>query len=308
MNQHPDRSPRVAELIEDVAGKLDSADLAYGHGTDNPDDEAVHLVLVGLGIDPDALEKALGDPVSAAQLERVNKLTGQRINERRPAAYVTGIAWLHGLSFLADERALVPRSLLVEAMADALPEWMTLMLDGPYDEHWPRSVLDLCCGSASIAIHAAHLFEAASIVASDLSADALTLAAENLKRHQLTDRIRLLQSDLFDRFETTRCPRFDLIACNPPYVNDVSMAALPDEFRTEPDRALRGGSDGMDLVERIVDQAADWLNPDGILLLEIGHEAAHFEQRFAKLSFSYLPVAAGDQMVVALTREQLADR
>lgn len=306
MNQTPERLPRVAELIDDVAHRLDKAGLAYGHGTDNPDDEAIHLVLVGLDIDPGALERSLGKAVDTAQLERVNKLAEQRINERRPAAYVTGVAWLHGLSFIADERALVPRSLLVEAMADALPEWMALMLDGPYDEQWPRSVLDLCCGSGSIAIHAAHLFETASIVASDLSDDALSLAAENLKRHQLAGRVRLLQSDLFNRFESSGFSTFDLIACNPPYVNDASMAALPDEFRTEPDGALRGGHDGMDLVERIVNEAADWLKPNGILLLEIGHEAAHFEQRFAQLPFSYLPVAAGDQMVVVLTREQLA--
>jgi ribosomal protein L3 glutamine methyltransferase len=193
--------------------------------------------------------------------------------------------------------------LLVEALNDSLPHWMELVLTQQVSTSWPESVLDLCCGSGSIAIHAALLYPQARVTACDISADALSLCRENVTRHELTDSIHIVESDLFAGLNPHR---FDLVLCNPPYVNDQSMAALPAEFLAEPDMALRGGNDGMDIIEQILKQVVAHMSPSGIVLLEIGHEAAHFEQRFDQLEFAYLPVAAGDQMVVALTCDQLS--
>lgn len=298
----PDASS-VGVLLDQAIEALTRANLSFGHGTDNPTDEAVHLVLFCLGINPDDLDHHLDNRPSQSDLGRVWTMIERRIIERKPAAYLTGTAWLHGLSFAADERALVPRSLLVEALNESLPQWMDLVFPGQVSGSWPASVLDLCCGSGSIAIHAALRYPQARVTASDISADALSLCRQNVARHELSNSISIVQSDLFAGLNGQR---FDLVLCNPPYVNNQSMAALPAEFLAEPDIALRGGKDGMDLVDQILHQVIAHLSPSGIVLLEIGHEAAHFEQRFDQLEFAYLPVTAGDQMVVALNCEQLS--
>lgn len=299
--------PLLADLLDDAIQALTNAELSFGHGSDNPSDEAIHLVLWATELKPESLNDLLDSNATVPE-DAANKATGiirQRIATREPAAYLTGTAWLGGEAFRADRRALVPRSLIVEVLHDDLAEQLSTLgcvPESALTDAWPARVLDLCCGSASIGIHAAKMFQKAQVLASDLSADALALAKENLSLHQLTSRIELVESDLYSAIDEKP---FDLILCNPPYVNDGSMSELPKEFLAEPDLALRGGADGMNLIRTIISEAPRHLKPDGVLVLEIGHEANYFEAAFEQLSFSYLPVAAGDMMVVATSREQI---
>ena len=212
-----------------------------------------------------------------------------------PLAYLIGEAWLCGYRFHADSRALVPRSPITEAVVnDSLAPFL-----GDAD---PDAVLDLCCGSASIAVIAAHHWPQARVVGSDRSADALALAAENVALHRLEDRVKLVQGDLYGGL---RRQRFDLILCNPPYVNATSMGALPEEFRAEPEAALHGGKDGMALITKLIGATRRHLDADGLLVVEVGHEAEAFERRFARMEFTWIPVAAGDRMLAAIRASSL---
>ena len=290
----------LRDLLRYAVSRFGAAGLAYGHGTDNAWDEAVALLLWALHLPPDTLEPWLDARLCATERQAALALIERRIAARQPAAYLTGEAWLRGLAFACDARALVPRSLIAEALDEALPDWLERH---PRPASWPASILDLCTGGASLAIVAATRFADAQVVGADLSADALALAAENRARHGLQQRLELLHGDLFTPL---RERRFDLILCNPPYVNDASMRALPPEFRAEPRIALAGGSDGMDVVRRLLAEAPAHLTRDGVLLLEIGHEAAHFEAAFPALEFHYLPVTAGERMLVLIEAQQLA--
>ncbi|MCO5108285.1 MAG: 50S ribosomal protein L3 N(5)-glutamine methyltransferase [Burkholderiaceae bacterium] len=290
----------VRDLLRWGVSRFESAGLAYGHGTDNGWDEAVALLLWALHLPPEPLDPWLDARLPRAERRAVLELFERRVASREPAAYLTGEAWLRGMRFACDARALVPRSPIAEALDEALPQWLELHPRAP---SWPASILDLCTGGASLAILAAHRFPEAQVVGADLSADALALAAVNRERHGLQQRLELLRGDLF---AAVRGRRFDLVLCNPPYVNDASMQALPPEYRAEPRAALAGGPDGMDLVRRILAQAPSHLCGDGLLLLEIGHEAAHFEAAFPALEFHYLPVAAGERMLVLVEAGQLA--
>jgi ribosomal protein L3 glutamine methyltransferase len=281
-------------LIETVSQRLDRAGLAYGHGTTNADDEAAWLVLWRLGLPLDSLSDHAGDRIDADAQAAVGALVDERINSRKPAAYLTGEAWLQGVPFFVDARVIVPRSLIAEPLLDGtLDVWLA---------EQTRSVLDLCTGNGSLAVLAAMAFPDAQITATDLSADALAVAASNVQRHRLQDRITLVQGD---GLSATR-KRYDLILCNPPYVNTASMQALPAEFRAEPALALHGGPDGMDFVRGLLRAAAQHLTEDGVLVLEIGHERLHFEQVFPRLLPVWLPTSAGDEQVLLLTREQMA--
>jgi ribosomal protein L3 glutamine methyltransferase len=284
----------VRDWVRHACTRLQASGAAFGQGTDNAFDEAMWLVLWALRLPLEHPEPFLDARLARSERECLAALIERRCDERLPTAYLTGEAWLRGLRFVADRRALVPRSLIVEALQDVLDDWLG---DEP-----PGSVLDLCCGGGSIAIHAALHFPDAHVDAADLSSDALELARENLALHGLGGRIRLLQGDLFAAVGRRR---YDLILCNPPYVNAQSMHALPPEFLAEPRAALAGGDDGMDLVRRIVADAPAHLAPGGRLLLEIGHEAPHFEAAFPGLECAWLPVAAGDDQLVLVTREQL---
>jgi len=284
----------VIALIERMAGWLEAAEVAFGHGTTNAFDEAAWLTLWRLGLPLDVLDAVAEQPVSADDCARVEALVGERILTRRPAAYLTGEAWLQGVPFTVDERVIVPRSLIAEPLADGtLDTWLS-------DQ--TRTVLDLCTGNGSLAVLAALAWPEVRVDAADLSADALAVAALNLQRHGLQDRVTLYQGDglaaVADR-------RYDLILCNPPYVNADSMAALPPEFRAEPALALAGGADGMDFVRRLLRQAPAHLAPHGVLVLEIGHEQPHFEAAFPRLAPVWLPTSAGDDQVLLLTREAL---
>jgi ribosomal protein L3 glutamine methyltransferase len=283
----------VLELIERASARLDQAGVSFGQGTTNAFDEAAWLVLWRLNVPLDALddvaERALDEPTVAS----VDALIARRIESRRPAAYLTGEAWLQGVPFTIDERSIVPRSLIAEVLADGtLDAW----LHGP-----PARVLDLCTGNGSLAVLCALRWPAASVDGSDIAADALNLARLNVERHDLTDRVTLHAGDGFAALRD----RYDLIVCNPPYVNATSMAALPPEFQCEPALALAGGDDGLDLVRRVLRDAAAHLQPHGLLVLEIGHERAHFDAAFPALEVASLPTSEGDDAVLLITREAL---
>jgi ribosomal protein L3 glutamine methyltransferase len=231
---------------------------------------------------------------TAAQTAAVEALIEQRIATRRPAAYLTGEAWLQGLPFHVDERVIVPRSLIAEVLAEGLIDvWL---------KEAPKRVLDLCTGNGSLAVLAALAWPEARVDATDLSADALAVAQSNVQRHGLAGRIRVRQGDGLAAAEG----RYDLMLCNPPYVNQAAMAALPAEYRAEPAVALAGGADGMDFVRKLLPQAAVFLQPQGLLVLEIGHERQHFEAAFPQLMPVWLPTSAGEDQLLLLTREALA--
>ncbi|MFO1285915.1 MAG: 50S ribosomal protein L3 N(5)-glutamine methyltransferase [Rubrivivax sp.] len=297
---------KLVELIERTAERLQSAAVACGHGTTNAFDEAAWLVLWRLRLPLDALADTLAGtsagnserPVSRADCERVAALVDERIASRRPTAYLTGEAWLQGVPFIADERALVPRSLLAEPLVEGT---LDALLGGE-----PADVLDLCTGGGSLAVLAALAWPHARVLATDLSAPALALAAENVARHELAGRITLRRGDGLAAL--TAEDRFDLVLCNPPYVNARSMAALPAEYRAEPELALAGGDDGMDFVRTLLAGVAEHLKPEGALLLEIGHERRHFEAAFPSLSPLWLATSAGDDEVLWLTRAELVGK
>jgi len=286
----------LAELVERVAARLDAAGVAFGHGTDNAYDEAAWLVQWQLGLPLDALAHDAQHAIGARDEAAVHALVEQRIATRVPTAYLTGEAWLHGVPFFVDERVIVPRSLVAEPLIEGtLDAWLA---------DAPRRVLDLCTGNASLAVLAALHWPAASVVAADLSADALAVATRNVERHTLGARITLRQGDGLAALASADGP-FDVVLCNPPYVNAASMAALPPEYRAEPALALAGGSDGMDFVRRLLAGVAARLAPEGVLVLEIGHERAHFDAAFPALEPVWLPTSAGDDQVLLLARAAL---
>lgn len=286
----------VRDLIRYAVSRLQSAQASFGHGTDNAWDEAVWLVLWSLHLPLDRLEPVLDARLAPSEIDGVISLIERRCTERVPLAYLIGEAWLRGERFLCDARALVPRSPIADLLdSDALEPWLA-------EAGEIASVLDLCTGGASLAILAAHRFGQATVIGSDLSTDALALAAENIDLHRLADRVSLRQGSLWSPLEGER---FDLVLCNPPYVNAASMAELPAEFKHEPVSALAGGNDGMDLIRQIVAGARAHLNPGGLMLLEVGHEALHFEAAFSALEFIWLPTASGDNSVALIERDAL---
>ena len=292
-------------LIEACAARLADAGVSFGHGTTNALDEAAWLVLWQLGLPLDTAldgDDSLADtPVAADKQALVQALVAERISNRKPAAYLTHEAWLQGFAFYVDERVIVPRSLIAE-----------LLVDGGMDYFLHPSthkVLDLCTGNGSLAVIAASVFPDVTVAASDLSSDALAVAAINVQKHGLQDRITLVASDGLAAPELAALGPFDLIVCNPPYVNRKSMADLPPEYRAEPamalDGNLDGGSDGMDFVRSLLQSVAAHLNPQGVLVLEIGNERPYFEAAFPSLEVIWLETSAGEDQVLLLTRETL---
>jgi len=281
----------LLEAVQRSSARLDQAGVSFGHGTTCAFDEASWLVLWRLGLPLDDLDGVADRVLTAGEQRAIDALVSERIATRRPAAYLTGEAWLQGVPFTVDERVIVPRSLLAEVLADGTIEaW----LPRP-----PRRVLDLCTGNGSLAVLAAMAWPQAEIDAADLSADALAVARLNVERHGLGARIRLLQGD---GFGAAGPARYDLVLCNPPYVPDASMAKLPAEYRTEPALALSGGADGMDLVRTVLRDAPDHLEDEGLFVLEIGHERAHFEAAFPGLELVWLPTSGGDDQALLVTR------
>ena len=294
------------ELVDAQSARLREAGVSFGHGTTNAFDESAWLVLHALSVGFDAFESQARREVTAAEQAKAEALVGERIATRKPAAYLTGEAWLQNVPFTVDERVIVPRSYIAELLADGEAAGT---LDAWLSERTTR-VLDLCTGNGSLAVIAAMAYPDVTVDACDLSEPALEVAAINVKRHRLEARIRVFASDLFDAVGARGRGPYDLIVCNPPYVNSTSMDSLPAEFRHEPRIALdgnvAGGRDGMDLIRRIVADAPAHLSDIGVLVLEVGHERAHFEAAFPRLESAWLETSAGDDQVVLLTRDALA--
>jgi ribosomal protein L3 glutamine methyltransferase len=283
----------LIELVERSAAALEQAGVAFGHGTTNAFDEAAWLVLWQLGLPLDDLDGVAGLAVSPEQQDSVEELLGERIRSRRPAAYLTREAWLQGVPFYVDERAIVPRSFIAELIVNGT-------LDAWLDEQ-TRRVLDLCTGNGSLAVLAAMAWPDVNVDAADISPAALDVARINVDKHGLQDRIGIIESD---GLHGAPGP-YDLILCNPPYVNAASMAQLPPEYRAEPELALAGGDDGMDFIRGLLRDAPARMNQHAVLVLEIGNERANFESAFARLEAVWLETSAGEDQVLLITRESL---
>lgn len=285
----------VGELVRYGARRFKARHLAFGHGSLNAFDEAAYLVLHALGLPPDQLAPHLDLRPTPRRIEKVRALFERRIRERKPAAYLTGEAWLGEFRFHVDERVIVPRSYLAELLRNDLAPWI------PRPGRI-RSALDLCTGSGCLAIMLAHSLPRARIDAVDISADALEVARCNVADYALQNRIRLIRSDLF---AAVAGKRYDLIISNPPYVAAVSMRRLPREYRHEPRLALAGGRDGLQFTRAILSGAASHLTPGGLLVMEVGHQRARVERAFPRTAFTWPDTSAGDDCVFLIFREQL---
>jgi ribosomal protein L3 glutamine methyltransferase len=290
----------VRALLGYGVERFEAAGLSYGHGTTNPLDEAAWLVLHALGLPLNELNPHLDRPLADAQYEAARKLLDARIRTRKPAAYLTHEAWLGRHRFYVDERVIVPRSYIFEliesrgAPGGVPPIWR--------QKKPPAAILDLCTGSGCLAIIAAHRFLEARVDAVDLSTDALDVAARNVAEHGISDRVKLLESDLFTALKGRK---YDLIISNPPYVKAASMKALPDEYRNEPQLALASGADGLDHTRVILAEARRHLNPKGLLVVEIGHNRKALERACPGLPFHWPKTSGGTKFVFELAREAL---
>ena len=287
----------VIELIESGAAQLAQAGVSFGHGTTNAFDEAAWLVLWQLGLPLDSPlegpDSVANRPVAPEKYAQAASLLIARIETRKPAAYLTHEAWLQGVPFYVDERAIVPRSLIAEVLVSgAIDPWLS---------ETTHRVLDLCTGNGSLAILAAMAFPDVVVDAADISTDALAVARINVNKHKLQDRITLLTSDGLAGVSGP----YDLIVCNPPYVNAQSMATLPEEFKAEPTLALAGGADGMDFIRQLLRDVPEHMTAQAVLLLEIGNERPHFEAAFPSLEVVWLETSAGEDQVLLVTREAL---
>jgi len=285
----------VRDWLRFAVTRFNEAGLSFGHGTTNARDEAAYLILHTLKLPLDRLDPFLDKTLSAKEIAAVKQMLRGRIEQRVPAAYLTNEAWLGDFRFYVDERVIVPRSYIAELLRDGLSPWVK-------DLESVGAALDLCTGSGCLAILLAQTFPNARVDATELSPDALEVASRNVLDYGLEKRIRLVRGDLFAGLTGP----YQLIVSNPPYVNADSMAALPPEYRAEPQMALAGGQDGLDIVRRILSGAGAALDRDGLLVVEIGHNREALELAFPRLPFTWLETSGGDGFVFLLTGAQLA--
>jgi ribosomal protein L3 glutamine methyltransferase len=284
---------KLQDWLNITAQQMDDSGIFLGHGTDNSWDEALHLTLPLLSITFDADPVVLQRILTMDEQVMLEAAREQRVVKRIPTPYITQQAWFCGLPFFVDQRVLIPRSPVGELIADGFYPWLRCE---------PGSILDLCCGSACIGIACAEAFPAANVDAADISADALAVAAINVEKYGLQDRLQLVQSDLFTGLGGKR---YDLIICNPPYVDAEDMAGLPDEYRHEPELALASGVDGLDFTRRLLQEAVDHLTQDGILIVEVGNSAAALDAAFPLVPFVWLEFQRGGDGVFLLSAEDL---
>lgn len=285
----------VRDLLRFAISRFEEAQLFYGHGTQNAYDEAAYLILHTLRLPIDRLEPFLDAKLLPQEVAAVVNILRRRVEERKPAAYLTQEAWLCDYHFYVDERVIVPRSFIAELLREQLQPWV----DYPELIH---SALDMCTGSGCLAIMMAEAFPDAKIDAVDLSPEALAVARRNVDEYGLQNRIELVQSDLYHHLDGRQ---YDLIISNPPYVNAPSMDELPAEYRAEPELALASGEDGLDAVRAIIAAAPRFLTPHGLLIVEIGHNREELEASFPELPFTWLETSGGDGFVFMLHMEQL---
>ncbi|HGG61045.1 MAG TPA: 50S ribosomal protein L3 N(5)-glutamine methyltransferase [Gammaproteobacteria bacterium] len=283
----------LQDLIDWGASRFTATGLWFGHGTDNARDEAAWLALHALSLPLDLDADWSDHGLDRAERRRVVELLERRIQTRQPAAYLTGEAWFCGLPFLVDESVLVPRSPIAELIQERFEPWLATP---------PARILDLGAGSGCIGIACAMAFPQARVDLSDVSEAALTVARKNIERHQLTERVHAIQSDVFDAIPPTR---YDLIVTNPPYVDAADLAAMPDEYRAEPELGLAAGADGLAIAHRILADAARYLADDGVLIMEVGNSETALQQAYPQLPFIWLEFEWGGHGVCLLQKRDL---
>jgi ribosomal protein L3 glutamine methyltransferase len=297
MDPAPQQSITVNQCINQIAQKLMAADLHYGHGAVDANSEALWLISKQLNLSPTEALDHLADIISNDQQQKALAIVNERISTRKPLAYILGEAWLMGVPFFCSEQSIVPRSWIAELIVDgSLEPW--LPADG--------KALDLCTGNGSLAILLALSCPDIHVSACDISLPALAVAARNLDRHGLKSQVELFDGDLWDALDQPNENNvFDLIVCNPPYVNSSSMNTLPAEYHAEPALALAGGNDGMDLIRRIIASAPDYLSERGAILIEIGNEYENFKKAFPQIPAIWMEVSAGEEQVLLIQAEDL---
>ena len=277
-----------------AASRFSEHDLFYGHGTVNAWDEAGALVMQSLELPHHYIEAIGSCRLTRGERQLIAERTAERINSRRPLPYITGKAYFCNLEFIVDERVLIPRSPIAELIQNRFQPWL--------GEREPGRILDLCCGSACIAIACAHAFPEARIDASDISADALDVAEQNVAAYQLEEQVALIQSDGLTELVGEQ---YDLIVCNPPYVDAEDFASVPPEYQHEPALALESGEDGLDFVRRLLNEAAQFLTPGGLLICEVGNSMRHVIDQFPNVPFTWLEFEHSDDGVFLISREEL---
>ncbi|MEY3785763.1 MAG: ribosomal protein glutamine methyltransferase [Pseudomonadota bacterium] len=287
----------IRDWLRYAVSRFEDSDVFFGHGTSNAYDEAVWLIFGFLHLPHDTIENFLDAHLTSKEKKDLSFLIEKRINDKIPTAYLLNEAWLRDYKFYVDERVIVPRSLIAESLSENLYPW----IDDPEKIY---SALDLCTGSGCLGIMMAHSFQNAIIDLVDISEKALQVAEINVNHYGLHDRIELIQSDLFDRLKGKK---YDLIISNPPYVNQTSVDSFPMEFLKEPSMALGSGEDGLDHTIRIIHEAKHYLNDDGMLIVEIGHNKEILLKKFPKLQFQWLDVSLGNDFVFMLEKSQLPD-
>jgi ribosomal protein L3 glutamine methyltransferase len=291
----PKNFTTIRDFLRYAITRFNNAKLFFGHGSSNAFDEAAYLILHTLKLPLDKLDPFLDAHLLPNEIDAVLNVIEQRVIDRLPAAYITNEAWLGGYRFYVDQRVIVPRSFIAELIPEQFAPWVA-------DPEAVTDILELCTGSGCLPIMLADAFPNAHVDTADISADALEVARRNVADYELNDRITLIESDLYANVPKKK---YDMIITNPPYVNADSMTKLPEEYRREPQIALAGGADGMDLVRKIVEGAAKRLKPKGILMVEIGNERAYAEAAFSDLDLTWLSTSAGDDMVFLVTADQL---
>jgi ribosomal protein L3 glutamine methyltransferase len=295
MRPHEDLQPKtVGEALDYCHRRLECSDTFFGHGTDNAWDESVQLVLAVADLPPDADDSVLPHPLDEKALARIDSLLRQRIEQHTPLPYLLGKAWFAGLEFLCDSRAIIPRSPLAELILHDYRPWYS----GPA----PRRILDLCCGGGCIGLAASEYRAEARVDLVDIDPDALALARENAEYRGLASRVEILRSDLFQELGARR---YDIILSNPPYVDARDLASMPTEYQHEPALALGSGADGLDLTRRILQVAADFLEPTGLLVVEVGNSWEQLQSAYPDVPFTWLEFEHGGHGVFALTAQEL---